>query len=90
MRKPELVEKLAEKADITQKDASKYVTIIFNEMASTLENGEDVIISNFGSFTVTERAARQGHNPSTGETIEIPASKGVKFKASSVLKKNIK
>lgn len=74
----------------TQKDAAVYVDTIFGIIAKNMANGEDTKVSGFGTFTVVERAAREGRNPATGEALHIEASKAPKFKASSTLKAAVK
>lgn len=86
MNKSELVAAVAEKAGLQKKDAEKAVTAFTEVIAETLKNGDKVQLVGFGSFEVTERAARTGRNPQTKETIEIPASKAPKFKAGKALK----
>lgn len=86
-----VVEKLAEsEVKVTKKAMTEYVDAIFNTITDMVATGEDVKITGFGTFTVTERAEREGRNPATGETITIPATKAPKFKASSVFKAAVK
>jgi len=75
-------QELAQQAGVSKGD----VEAIFDAIASELSNGGEVSISGFGKFSVSERAAREGRNPATGETIQIKASKGAKFSAASALK----
>lgn len=86
MNKSELVEKIAEKADLEKKDAEKAVNAFTEVIKEALKNGEKVQLIGFGNFEVVERAARTGRNPQTKEIIEIPASKAPKFKAGKALK----
>lgn len=86
MNKSELVEKVAEKADLEKKDAEKAVNAFTEVIKEALKNGEKVQLIGFGNFEVVERAARPGRNPQTKEPIEIPASKAPKFKAGKALK----
>jgi DNA-binding protein HU-beta len=86
MNKNELVAAVAQATDTSNIDAAKAVDGVFNVIASTLESGDDVQLVGFGSFSVADRAARQGRNPRTGETIQIAASKLPKFKAGKALK----
>ena len=90
MKKTDLVNAVAKNIGITKKDAGDVVDAVFEAMATTLANGEDIDIAKFGKFKINERAAREGRNPSTGETMQIAASKSLSFKASSVLKNAIK
>ncbi len=86
MNKSELASRVAELAELDKKTAEKAVTAVFSALSQAFEAEEKVQITGFGSFEVKERAARQGRNPATGETIEIPASKTPVFKASKTLK----
>ncbi len=86
MNKNELVAAVAQAADTSKADAAKAVDGVFDAIASALESGDEVQLVGFGSFKVADRAARQGRNPRTGETIQIAASKQPKFKAGKALK----
>lgn len=90
MNKTELIVAMAEKAEISKKDAEKALTAFTNVIADTLVDGDKVQLVGFGTFEVVERAARTGRNPQTGETIEITASKSPKFKAGKALKDAVK
>lgn len=71
---------------ISQKDAIEAVGSLFELIAQNLEEGHEINIAGFGKFKVTERAARTGRNPATGETIDIPAKKAFKFTPAKALK----
>lgn len=86
MNKKELIKAISEKLGVTQKAAGEQVDAIIEVITEALAKGEDVALTGFGKFSVTERAAREGRNPQTGETIQISASKSPKFKASKTLK----
>ena len=86
MNKTELVAAIAEKAELSKKDAEKALAAFTDIVADTLKNGDKIQLVGFGTFEVAERAARTGRNPQTKETIEIPASKSPKFKAGKALK----
>ncbi len=86
MNKADLIRKVATEVEKTQKDLTVLIDTIFNTITDTLASGEKVSIAGFGTFDVIERAAREGRNPKTNETIMIKASKAPKFKASSALK----
>ena len=86
MNKKELVKAIAEKLETTQKAAAEQLDAVLDVITAAMVAGEDVKISGFGTFSVTERAAREGRNPQTGETIQIAASKAPKFKAAKALK----
>ena len=87
MTKAELIAKTAEKAGLAKKDATAALNALFETIKESLKQGEEVKITDFGSFKVVQRAAREGRNPATGEVIEIPAKKVVKFKAGKKLAK---
>lgn len=86
MNKKELVKAISEKLEITQKAAGEQLDAILDVIIEELANGGEVKISGFGTFSVAERAAREGRNPATGETIQIAASRAPKFKAAKALK----
>lgn len=86
MNKTELVAAVAAKAEISKKDAEKVVNAFTDTVAEALKQGDKVQMVGFGTFEVSERAARTGRNPQTGETMEIKASKAPKFKAGKALK----
>lgn len=86
MNKTELIAAVAENADMTKKDAEKAVKAFIDVVTEELKKGEKVQIVGFGTFEVSERAAREGRNPHTGEPMPIAASKAPKFKAGKALK----
>jgi DNA-binding protein HU-beta len=86
MNKGELIEAVAAAADLTKADATKAVEAVLEAVTRTLKKGDQVSIVGFGSFSVKSRAARQGRNPKTGATIDIPASRVPGFKAGKALK----
>ena len=86
LNKKALVEVVAEKLEMTKKDATVAVETVFDEIAKTLSEGGKVDISGFGKFEISERPARMGINPATKEPLEIAASKAPKFKAAKALK----
>ena len=85
MSKAEFVPELAEAGKITKKQADEIFSAFVGMISTSLRNGERVALPGLGVFTVVERKARKGRNPRTGVEIKIPARKGVKFSASSVL-----
>ena len=89
MTKTELINAVAEKTDISKKDADKAVNAVFEAIAETLAGGEKVQIVGFGSFEVKARSQRVGRNPRTKEEIVIPASKLPVFKAGKSLKEQV-
>ena len=86
MNKTELVAAMAEQADMTKKDVEKALTAFTEVVAKELRNGGKIQLVGFGTFEVAERAAREGRNPQTGETMKIAACKAPKFKAGKALK----
>ena len=80
MNKTELIAAVAEKAEISKKDAEKAVKAFTDAVAEELAKGGKVQLVGFGNFEVSERPAREGRNPRTGETMTIAASKTPKFK----------
>ena len=86
MNKAELIAAVAENAELTKKDAEKAVKAFIEVVTDELKKGEKVQLVGFGTFEVSERAAREGRNPQTGETMTIAASKAPKFKAGKALK----
>ena len=89
MNKTELIAAVAEKAEISKKDAEKAVKAFTDAVAEELVKGEKVQLVGFGTFEVSEREAREGRNPRTGETMTIAASKTPKFKPGKALKDEI-
>lgn len=90
MNKTELVAAVAEKAELSKKDAEKAVAAVFTAVTDALTAGDKVQLVGFGTFEVRERAERQGHNPITGEAMVVPASKVPAFKAGKALKDAVK
>lgn len=86
MNKSELVDFVAQAAGLTKSDSEKAVNAVFQGISNTLSSGNDARFVGFGTFSASKRAARQGRNPRTGETINIPASVVARFKAGSELK----
>ena len=89
MNKTELVAAIADKAEISKKDSEKALKAFIDVVGDELSKGEKIQLAGFGTFEVTERAARDGINPRTKETIHIPASKAPKFKAMKSLKEKV-
>lgn len=86
MNKVELIAAVAEKAEMSKKDAEKAIKAFTEAVAEELKNGGKVQMVGFGTFEVTQREAREGRNPRTGETMKIAATKMPKFKAGKALK----
>jgi DNA-binding protein HU-beta len=89
MNKTELVAAIAEKAELSKKDAEKALKAFTEVVGEELKKGEKIQVVGFGTFEVSERAAREGRNPQTGETMTIKASKSPKFKAGKALKDSL-
>ena len=89
MNKTDLVNAVASKAEISKKDAEAAVSAVVSSISEALADGEKVQLVGFGTFEVRDRAAKQGRNPRTGESITIPASKLPAFKAGSALKEAV-
>lgn len=90
MNKVELVEKMAEKSGLTKADAKRALDAFIASTQECLENGESLSLVGFGSFGISKRAERMGHNPQKPqETIKIPAKNVVKFSAGATLKKSV-
>ncbi len=89
MHKTELVEAVAETAQLTKAQANEAVTAILDEITNALSRNETISLVGFGSFSCRDRAERTGRNPTTGETIQIPASTSVGFKPGKALKDSI-
>lgn len=90
MNKKDFVKAVAAKAEITQVEADKVVSIVLETITDQLAEGNDVTFTGFGTFLVRERAERVGRNPRSGEKITIPAQKTPAFKAGKSLKDRIK
>ena len=86
MNKTELIAAVAEKAEISKKDAEKAVKAFTDVVSEELVNGGKIQLVGFGTFKVSERPAREGRNPRTGETMTIAATKTPKFKVGKALK----
>lgn len=90
MNRAELVELIAEKAEVTKAAAERALGALLDAIASSLKKDEPVVLVNFGTFVVKQRAARKGRNPQTGKEIMIKAAKVVGFKAGKALKEAVK
>lgn len=86
MNKTELITAIADSAEISKKDSEKAVKAFIDVITEELKKGEKVQLVGFGTFEVSERAAREGRNPQTGKTMKISACKAPKFKAGKALK----
>lgn len=84
--KASIVDAICEKIGLPKKDSTDVVELLFDMMKDTLERGENLKISGFGSFTVRQKKSRLGRNPQTGDSMEITARRVVTFKPSQVLR----
>ncbi len=89
MTKAELVEDVAQAAELTKKDAERLVELVFESIIETLNHGEKIELRGFGSFRVRERGARRGRNPKTGAPVDIPAKRVPYFKPGKEMKELI-
>lgn len=90
MNKTELVNAIAEKAEISKADAKKALDAFVDTVTDVLKEGDKIALVGFGTFSVSEKAARKGVNPATGATIEIAAKKVAKFKPGAELAEAVK
>jgi DNA-binding protein HU-beta len=90
MTKAEMIEKMADSADISKAAAGKALAACLDSVKVSLKKGQKVSLVGFGTFSVTKRKARKGRNPKTGETIKIAAAKVPKFSAGKGLKDALK
>jgi DNA-binding protein HU-beta len=89
MNKGELVDKIAEKANVTKKDADSILTAMLEVILDAVAGGDKVTLVGFGTFEARQRQAREGRNPSTGEPIKIPATKVPAFSAGKQFKDKV-
>lgn len=90
MNKTDLINAVAESAELSKKDATKAVDSVFENIMGSLKNGDKVQLIGFGNFEVRERSARKGRNPQTGEEIQISATKVPAFKPGKSFKDSVK
>ena len=90
MTKQEFVDRVSSKSGLTRRDAEKAVNAFLDSVTDELQGGGDINFTGFGKFSVSDRAARQGVNPRTGERVQIAATKVPKFSAGSQLKAAVK
>lgn len=89
MHKKDFIKNVASKAGVSQKTANNTINAAFEVMTEALCNGDNIILPGFGSFVVTQQVQRKGINPSTHETITIPARKVAKFKVGKIIKERL-
>ena len=87
--KNEIIDAIAERTGLSKREAGSAYDSFLDAITQALRRGERVNVAGLGNFTVAERAARQGRNPKTGEAIQIPASRNVKFKPGKELKETV-
>ena len=90
MTKSEFVDKVADEAGLSKKDAGNALDAVLGTIEGALKSGDEVSFTGFGKFHVASRGAREGRNPRTGESMQIAASKVPRFTAGSSLKKAVK
>ncbi len=90
MTKSEFVDQVADRSGLSKRDAGEAVDAVLETIEDTLKRGSDIVFSGFGKFHVSNRSAREGRNPATGEKIHIKASRVPKFSAGAGLKKAVK
>lgn len=86
MNKSELIDAIAESADLSKASATRALDAVIDTITDSLKSGDQVVLVGFGTFSVKDRAARTGRNPQTGAPIEIAAAKIPSFKAGKALK----
>jgi DNA-binding protein HU-beta len=89
MNKADLVNSLSENTGLTKTKSNEVIDVIVSTISEALRSGDKVTLVGFGTFTTTQRDARKGRNPKTGETLEIPAKRVAKFKAGTELTKSV-
>ncbi|MCA0404180.1 MAG: HU family DNA-binding protein [Proteobacteria bacterium] len=89
MNKSELINAIASGSNVTKADASRVLEAFMLTVTDALKSGDQVVIPGFGSWSVSERAARTGRNPQTGKEIHIAATKAPKFRAGKTLKEAV-
>ncbi|MCS6870012.1 MAG: HU family DNA-binding protein [Anaerolineae bacterium] len=89
MQKTELIKAIADKTGHSQKAVGEMVNAMMEIITATLKDGKKVTLTGFGTFEVREKKARTGTNPSTGQKIQIPAGKSIKFSVGATLKTEV-
>lgn len=89
LNKPEFVTLLAERCEVTKKDAEAMYDDVFGTLADAIAGGEEVAIAGLGRVKIADRPARMAHNPRTGDAVEVPAKKAPKFQFSKNIKEAV-
>jgi DNA-binding protein HU-beta len=89
MTKADLIDAVVKRTEFPRQKAEEIVNGLLDDIVGALKNGDKVNISGFGTFSVSQRKARTGRNPKTGETIQIASSRAAKFKAGKTLKESL-
>ena len=89
LNKPEFVDLLSERCEVTKKDAAEMYDDVFGVLADAIIRGEEVAIPGLGRVKIVERSARKANNPHTGEIVEVPAKKAPKFQFSKNIKEAV-
>lgn len=89
MNKSELIDVIAQETNVTKVKAGEFVDSFMNAVSKTLKKGEDLTLVGFGTFTTSQRAARKGRNPQTGEVLNIKATTVAKFRPGKELRENV-
>lgn len=89
MTKADLIDAVVNRTELPKQKAEEIVNGLLDDITGALKNGDKVNISGFGTFSVSQRKARTGRNPKTGETIQIASSRAAKFKAGKTLKESL-
>ena len=89
LTKADVVARVAENAEVTKAEAERVIDAFFDETAQAVKGGDEVAWPKFGKFSKSERAARMGRNPQTGEAVQVPASTSMKFSAAAALKETM-
>ena len=90
MNKTEFVKYIADKYDMSAKDAKASLDIVVTSMTEALAEGETIALAGFGTFDIVEKAARTAKNPRTGESVEVPAHKAPRFKFAKSIKDSVR
>lgn len=90
MNKADFIEKLSVRMNSTKKEAAEWTAGLIAEVISAVESEKELVLSGLGQFVIVDKKAKKGRNPKTGEEIQIPARKGLKFKPASALKAVVK